>query len=144
MKGLILYCKRFSYKDTQRSSRPKGMPFPEFGENQFKDSLVVLSCIEKEDSKEYVKMAVSRVDTLNQELLHSNQIILMPFVHLSNRIEKWKRAIGLLEQFANGLRGLGYEAEVCTFGTHKRAVFDINGFPGTVSYFEFPFNGVKK
>ena len=143
MKGLILYCKRFSYTDTQKSSRPKGIHSPEFEESRFKDSLVVLSCIEKGDNEGYVKMAVSRVDSLNKELLHSNQIILMPFVHLSNKIEKWKRAMELLEQFAKGLDSLGYGVEVCTFGTHKRALFDINGFPGTVSYFEFPYEEVS-
>lgn len=138
MKGLILHCRRFEYKDTKGSNWPKGVVNTKLDRDKFKDAVVVLTCIEKGDTSEYVRSAVQRIIRLNKDFYKRKQIIISPFAHLSNNLEEPKKAIQLLEEFQNLLQLEGYLIGSVSFGTHKDALFDVIGTKASVSYFEFP------
>lgn len=141
MKGIVMHCRRLEYTDKRRSTWPKGIYTTSFEGGFFKASVVVLTCIEKGDTKEYIESAVQRVIELNKTFYKRKQIVIAPFVHLSNNIEHAKKAIPLLEYFQKRLQGEGFEVGTVSFGTDKDFLVDIFGHRAAVSYFEFPFDG---
>jgi len=101
--------------------------------------VLVFLCIEKGDTFKYLKSAVNRVEFINTEFNLSNKIFVMPFAHLSNKLEEPGKSIEMISRFAKKLEKYGYTVQQGTFGTHKDTLFHIKGHPASVSYFEFPY-----
>jgi len=141
MRGIVLDCRWFGYRDTRKSTRPKGISATAFGSGEFRDAIVVLSCIEKGDKMEYVESAVQRVVELNKTFHRKNTVVVVPFAHLSNKLEHPRKALPLLAHFQKRLQEEGFSVGSATFGTDKDTLFDVLGHRASVSYFEFPYNG---
>ncbi len=136
-----MHCRRMEYRDIQASTWPKGVFSTPAGSASRGEAVVVLACIEKGDSEEYVRQAAARVDALNRQFHKQKTVFVMPFAHLSSRLEHANRAVPLLSRFVRLLGEKGYNATLGTFGTDKDFLIDIIGHRASVSYFEFPFDG---
>ncbi|MFC2174695.1 threonyl-tRNA synthetase editing domain-containing protein [archaeon] len=144
MRGVILGCRKFKYTDTRKSTWPKGIFPTAFGSGEFRDAIVVLSCIEKGDNMEYIESAVQRVVELNNAFHRKKKVVILPFAHLSNKLEHPRKALPLLVHFQERLQEEGFSVGSASFGTDKDALFDILGHRASVSYFEFPYNGKQE
>src|SRR3989344_3041179 len=138
MKGIVMHCNRFNYADTKKSTRPKGIQC-QLVEGNFKDSVVVFTCIEKSDTENEIKQTAERVDILNKEFYNRGNIVVVPFVHLSNKIAHPEKASQFCNLLAEELRKKYYKTHLATFGSHKRLSLDVFGHRASVSYFEFPY-----
>lgn len=139
MRGLIFNCNKYSFSDVEKSTRPFGIEKIDviLTKNEFKNIVLLLLCIEKDDKENFINMAMKRIIDLNKKYYKNNKIVIAPFVHLSNNIEKPEKSIKICKLFAEKLRESGFEVSEVTFGTHKSSVLDFLGNPYDVSYFEF-------
>ena len=127
------------YEDISYATRPKGIPRKDLKKGEFSNVVGVLVCVEKGDSIEYIEQAVERVDVMNKEFYNEGHIFVMPFAHLSNNLERPKKAISILDIFVEMLKEKGYDVSLGSFGTNKKFMISIYGHTGSVSYFEFPY-----
>ncbi len=140
MKGMFLKCNRFYFKDTIKSTRPAGIEEIEIqlDERKFAKCIVILICIEKRDTEKDIEECAKRFVELDElQFYRGRKLIVVPFVHLSNKIGNPKKAKRLCTYLTEILGDEGYNVGYVTFGTHKDAVFDIKGEPASISYFEF-------
>jgi len=140
MKGLIFRCNRFEFKDTEKSTKPKGIGKLDvkFSRGKFKDVILILLCVEKDDREEYIGKAAKRIEELDEDFYKLRKVVVAPFVHLSRDIESPKRALDICRKLSKRLREHGFDVDEVTFGTHKSSIIDFRGHPAAVSYFEFP------
>ena len=146
MKGIIWRFKRFESEDVKKSTWPKEIKkYQEFEKEakKFLDVIGIWLCIEKDDKEEYLNFLVERVIKLNNQLYKLKKIVILPFVHLSNRIEEPKKSKEIFEKLVERLKEKGFETYRISFGTHKRLLWEIPGQIGEASYFEFPYSGEK-
>lgn len=140
MRGLIIRCNKYSFKDIAKSTRPLGIEKIEinFAGTTLEEIILVLVCIEKNDKEEYIELAAQRIKQLNNKYYNLKKIVIAPFAHLSRTIEEPEKASNLCKLLSSKLKELGFEVYDVTFGTHKSSIIDFPGEPYTISYFEFP------
>ena len=146
MRGIIWRLKRFESEDILKSSWPKGIKeHADFEKNvkKFENVVCIWLCVEKDDKEGYLDSLVERATELNEQFYKFNKAIVLPFAHLSNKLEKPKRAKEILNKLTEKLRERSFEVDRITFGTHKRALWEISGNVADVSYYEFPYSGEK-
>lgn len=147
MKGIIWRFKKFESEDAAKSTLPKGIwKHREFkkGAARFSDVIGVWLCIEKDDKEEYLKSLIKRIIELdNQYYNNLKKIVILPFAHLSNKLESPEKSKELLEKLREELREKGFEVYRMSFGTRKRLLFETRGQAAECCYFEFPHLGEK-
>lgn len=80
---------------------------------------------------------------MNKDFYNRGHVLVMPFAHLSNKLEEPKQAVFMIKKFAEKIKEKGYKVSVGSFGTNKIWELEVYGHRGSVSYFEFPYDGKK-
>ncbi|UCD04422.1 MAG: hypothetical protein JSW73_02195 [Candidatus Woesearchaeota archaeon] len=88
-----------------------------------------------------MEQLVKRIEELNNQFYKLNKILVIPFVHLSNKIATPKKALGFVKKLEQILKKKDFNVQSLSFGTCKKFLFEIPGQPADVSYFEFPYSG---
>lgn len=140
MKGIIWRLQKMESEDIKKSTWPEGISkHREFEKEkkEFHDIIGIFLCIEEGDKEIYLNSLVRRVTDLNSQFYKLNKIVIVPFGHLSNKLEKPKQAKELIDKAVQKLKANGFEVNRVSFGTHKRLLWEIPGQPAAASYFEF-------
>ena len=142
MTGLILHCKRFSYRDRRNSTKPTGIGNAVVGRplttQAYRNAVVILTCIESGDTESDIAAAAQHTDHMIREWHRAaSTVVVLPFAHLSQDIAKPSTSMPSLDIFVGHLRTHGHVASLATFGSHKDWMVDVLGYPRATSWFEF-------
>ena len=142
MTGLMLYCKRFRYRDRRNSTRPIGIAHAISGRplaaETYRDAVVILTCIESADTESDIAAAADHADHMIREWYKAaSAIVVLPFAHLSQDIARPATSMPSLDLFVEHLRTRGHSPSFATFGSHKDWMVDVFGYPRATSWFEF-------
>lgn len=146
MRGLIFKTTKFYSQDLEKSNWPPVIKGKQDFDSERKDFINVICiwiCIEKDDKDEYLNSVLKRIISLNDQFYNLDEIVLMPFGHLSRNLAHPDLAKKLIDEMAVKLSEAGFKVSKMSFGTHKLYGFDIAAHRGGTSYFEFPYDGRK-
>ncbi len=138
MRALLFHCKKYKTKINKLSNRPKGIKPEEIKEKEQKrkDCIVSLITIEKEDILKKADFEIAKeISKMSKEVGHNN-IIILPFAHLSNNLASTKECIEVINSIENKLKKK-FNITREHFGSHKSLLIDIYGHVGNVRYREF-------
>jgi threonyl-tRNA synthetase len=138
MKALLLHANSFETKLTSKATLPKGIEATPVSANyeRMNDCLVVLCCIEEGDS-------IQQVAEMHQEAIKTAEdfstrnIVVAPFVHLSNNVANPTASAKLFEEFFARFEGSQFNVTKSEFGYHKALKLDVKGYPGSFRFREF-------
>jgi len=130
MKMLFIHCDYFSYLTT----RPTKLAEEIAGGCKscaFKDALVVFVTVEKCDEK-YIAIVVEKAveETVEKaKQIGVKNLVLFPFVHLSDEIADSNTALKIMEDLYRRLASLGYVVDKAPFGWEKVFSLTSKGHP---------------
>ena len=130
MRLLFIHCDYFSYTTTQRTKLAEDIPngCKSCG---FKDALVVFLTAEKVDERNPRKVIVEGIREIVDvsKKLGAKNIVLFPFVHLSDNIGNADKALKMIEEVYEGLKPLGFTVDKAPFGWEKVFSLTSKGHP---------------
>ena len=102
--------------------------------------LGVFTCIEHGDSEEEVAQATESVISTLKMLGDKQEVVILPFAHLSSNLAPPKVAAALLKDFVSSLTNHGVKVYTVSFGYNKEFKLQYHGYghPGSVSFRSFP------
>lgn len=138
MRSLILHADKFATKVIEKSKWPKGVSPEEkkSDSEEMEKCLVVFFCVEEGDGKKQVDAIYAEILKTADEVKTKN-LMISPFVHLSNKIAKPAVAKQLYEQLMGKFIGSDFAVKSSHFGYHKSLLLEIKGHPGSFRYREF-------
>ncbi len=138
MRSLILHADKFATKVIEKSKWPKGINPEKKKSNseEMKKCLVVFFCVEEGDEKKQVDAIYNEILKTAKEIKTKN-LMISPFVHLSNKIATPEVAKQLYEQLMKKFTDSDFVVKSSHFGYHKSLLLDIKGHPGSFRYREF-------
>lgn len=138
MRSLIIHANKFESKTVESSNKPVGIVPEEDKESlkQMEDCLLVLFCIEKEDSEKQVEQLYLKVLKDAKQVKVKN-IMVTPFVHLSRNIASPDTAKSLYFLFLNKMKATSYNTNYSHFGYAKHFLIDTKGHRYAFKYREF-------
>jgi len=138
MKALLLHANKFATKIVEKSTKPIGIePEKRKSQNeQMKECLICFFTVEKNDTKDQINNFYNEIIKTAKELDTKN-IMIAPFVHLSNNIASPSVAKDFYADLMNKFSGSDYKIASSHFGYHKSLLLDIKGHPGSFRYREF-------
>jgi len=138
MKALIWHCKKFEVKIVSKSNRPKNI-IPEeqrMNKELMENCIVAMITVEKDDKiPEAINSCVDDIKQFARDT-KSNNIVVMPFVHLSNNISNYKTALRVTELIGEKLEK-DFNVLRSHFGYHKELLLHTFGHSMNVRYREF-------
>jgi threonyl-tRNA synthetase len=142
MKLLMWHCSSLASRDVRRSTRPTAIRrlLTRPVQTTYSDVLAVFACVEEGDSAATIPAAAREV-AIHSKLLKQNNIVVVPFAHLSSNImTDSTRARELIIVFADELSGAGLSVQTNSFGFHKEFElhFKARGHPGAVAFRDVP------
>lgn len=138
MKALLLHANKFATKIVEESDRPNGIK-PEVKKNpseEMKECLVCFFTVENGDDDKKVESFYTEIIKTAQEVGTKN-LMISPFVHLSNSISSPEVAKTVYEQLLNKFKNSDYCISSSHFGYHKSLQLDVKGHPGSFRFREF-------
>jgi len=138
MRSLILHADKFVTKVIEESKWPKGV-CPEEKKSDSEEMakcLVVFFCVEEGDNKKQVDAIYAEILKTADEVKTKN-LMISPFVHLSNNIAKPEMAKQLYEALMGKFIGSDFVIKSSHFGYHKSLLLEVKGHPGSFRYREF-------
>ena len=138
MRSLILHADKFATEVIEESTWPKGID-PEKRKSdseEMKKCLVIFFCVEEGDSEKQVNAIYDEILKTADEIKTKN-LMISPFVHLSNKIAKPEVAKQLYELLMDKFVGSDFVVKSSHFGYHKNLLLDIKGHPGSFRYRQF-------
>jgi len=143
MTGLILHCKSFSFKDIENSIKPPGIENVirdrQLSQGAYTNKVVILGNIEEADTEAIIEEASAHIiGIINQWHHGNNNVLVVPFAHLSSTIAKPPKSKELISKLVQDLQSRGNAVELITFGSHKEWMVDVYGYPRATSWFQFP------
>lgn len=138
MRSIILNTNKFAAEVVEKSKYPEGIS-PEkrnTQSEQMENCLVVLFCVENGDGEKQVNGIYQEILKTADEIKTKN-LMIAPFVHLSNNIAKPDVAEQLYNHLKNKLTGSDFIVKSSHFGYHKTLLLDVKGHPGSIRYREF-------
>lgn len=138
MRSLILHADKFITKVIEESKWPKGINHEKrkSDSEEMKKCLVVFFCVEEGDSEKQVDAIYNEILKTAKEIKTKN-LMISPFVHLSNKIAKPEVSKKLYEKLMGKFIGSDLVVKSSYFGYHKSLLLDIKGHPGSFRYREF-------
>ena len=138
MKSLLLHANNFAVRIEEASNKPGGI-IPEnlnSSEENADDCLVAFFCVEMQDGAKtvndlYIEIVKSADD------FGTKNIVIAPFVHLSNNIADPSTAKELYINLVEKFEGSDYQITTSHFGYHKRLLLDVKGHPGSFRFRTF-------
>jgi len=138
MRALLLHANKFQTKIILESNRPKNIE-PEIKKSdieKMEQCLVCFFCVEQGDTKKQLTNFYQEILKTSKEVGTKN-LVISPFVHLSNRIGSPALAKKLYLNLLDKFRGSNFNIKSSHFGYHKSLLLDIKGHPGSFRYREF-------
>ena len=139
MRALLFHCQNYGVKIDRLANRPEDITPEEVKEKEqnCKDCVVALITVEKEDKiEQFCSQLVDEIAKMSDEVGHED-IVILPFAHLSNNLAKAKDGIKAMQIVEDSLREKNYKVMRAHFGSHKSLLLDIHGHPGNARYREF-------
>ena len=130
MKMLFIHCDHFSYLTTQRAKVAEEIPNG-CKSCAFKDALVVFIAAEKVDEEnpgKVVDKGIKEIIDVSEKLGVRN-IVLFPFVHLSDDICNADAALKIMRNLYESLKKLDYAVDKAPFGWEKVFSLTSKGHP---------------
>jgi len=142
MRLLIWHCSSLSSRDIRKSNRPAGIGglVAEAREQSFSEVLAVFVCVEQRDAEQTTGEAAQEISKLAEQLA-CNDIVLVPFAHLSAELmTESARALELLTALDQELAQASLQSILTSFGFHKEFElhFRAKGHPGAVAFRQLP------
>lgn len=137
MRALILHANQFKSGLVQPSNWPVGI-VPEEQKTaveQMAECLVCFFTIETNDSAEQIQEFRAEIIKTAHEIGTKN-LVLSPFVHLSNNIAPPEIAKTLAAQLVASFTNTEYTITTSHFGYHKSLLLNIKGHPGSFRVIE--------
>jgi threonyl-tRNA synthetase len=137
MKLLMWHCKNFNVEITDVSDKPKDIePEKQRSENEHMEKCIVsMITVETQDDRATLENIVKEISKFAEDTKSQN-IVLMPFVHLSNNIANSKKSmesiIFLEDKLENKFKLLRSH-----FGYHKELMLHTFGHKTNVRFREF-------
>jgi len=138
MRALLFHCKNYVTKIEKLSNRPVDIEPEKVREKEqaCKDCIVSLVTIEEGDDVKKVSSGLAKeISKMSKEVGHDN-IVVLPFAHLSNKLAKARDGIKALDLIEKKLKKK-FNVVRAHFGSHKSLLLDIYGHLGNVRYREF-------
>ena len=138
MRALLLHANKFQTKITEESNRPGGIS-PETKKSPVEEMLEGLVCfftVEENDEEDSVELFFQEILKTAREVGTKN-IMISPFVHLSNKISSPQKAKRFYEDLLEKFKATDYKVSSSHFRFHKSLLLDIKGHPGSFRYREF-------
>ncbi len=126
MKILLLHASKMEWKAVKEALRSaeRGIPL----EDSMEECIVSFTSVEEGDGEEEVMKAVESI--LEQgERVGTRNVVLYPWVHLTERPEKPGRALSLLKEMESLLRERGMNVKRAPFGWYKSFTISVKGHP---------------
>jgi hypothetical protein len=137
MKLLMWHCKNFDVKITGISDRPKNIQ-PEKQRSEIenmKNCIVSMITVEIQDDNSVLVNGKEEIKKFAKDTKSSN-IVLMPFVHLSNNIADFNKSIECIDFIENSLKD-DFKILRSHFGYHKELLLHTFGHKTNVRFREF-------
>ncbi len=130
MKMLFIHCDYFSYLTTQPTKIAEKI-VEGCKSCAFKNALVIFATAEKCDEKNPSRVIKKGVrETIKKaEQLGVKNLVLFPFVHLSNQVSDPDTATKIMKEFHKKLVSSGYSADKAPFGWEKIFSLTSKGHP---------------
>ena len=137
MKLLMWHCKNFDVKITGISNRPNNIqPEKQRSENeQMKNCIVSMITVETQDDNFVLVNGKEEIKKFAEDTKSEN-IVLMPFVHLSNNIADSKKSIRSIDFLEDSLKD-DFKILKSHFGYHKELLLHTFGHKTNVRFREF-------
>jgi threonyl-tRNA synthetase len=138
MRALLLHANKFQTRIVEESNRPLGIS-PEIKKSpaeQMSECLVCFFTVETGDGDQQIDAFFHEILKTTHEVATKN-VMISPFVHLSNKIASPQIAKELYEKLLERFKGMDYSINSSHFGFHKSLLLDIKGYPGSFRYREF-------
>lgn len=131
------HCKEFNVEIVGVSNKPKNIsPEKKRSDNEHMEKCVVsMITIERKDVKTKNSNLCAKEIIKFVKDTGSKNIVLMPFVHLSNKIADSDNALGIIKEIEKKLRK--YKILKSHFGYHKELLLHTFGHKTNVRYREF-------
>jgi len=128
MKILSLHCDYIKFKPLKKALRKiEKLPEKEKKESEIKEALVILTAIEKGDSKKIVGKFVENIKDIAKQV-HSKNIVLYPYAHLSSELASPEIAVEVLEKAEKELKK-SFKVTKAPFGYYKEFELKVKGHP---------------
>lgn len=121
------HCDYFRYRATKLALKTDIDPAPD-GEQEFKNVIVALVSIEKEDSPETGRTAVTLLKKQMDEV-KAEQMLIYPYAHLSNNLSTPSIALTILKEMEGFAKSKGINAFRAPFGHYKEFEVKVKGHP---------------
>jgi len=129
MKVLFIHCDHFSYVTTQRTKVAEDLANG-CKSCAFKDAFVVFVTVEKCDANGSNVVSKCIEETVKRaKQLGVKDLVLFPFVHLSDEVGAPDVAMKILEELYEKLKTLGYSVDKAPFGWEKVFSLTSKGHP---------------
>jgi len=130
MKMLLVHCDYFSYLTTQRTEVAEEIANG-CKSCAIKDALVIFVTAEKCDAENPGKVVAKGVEEIvtKTKQLGVKNLVIFPFVHLSDQISDSDVAMRIMEELHEGLKSLGYSVDKAPFGWEKVFSLTSKGHP---------------
>jgi len=133
---LFVHCDYFKYKDVRKT---KIAEEKEKGIQEFKDVILILTCIEKQDENRKEEVINKFLEDLKvfTSKLNCNNILLYPYAHLSNSLSNPIFAKNLMVEMENRIKNTNSKIHRASFGWYKTFELKAKGHPLSEAYREY-------
>ena len=129
MKILLLHCDYIKFKALKKALKSaEELSEKEKKEQEVKEALVVLTAVEKGDSKASVKLYVDNIKDVASQVKAKN-IVLYPYAHLSKNLSSPDVAVEVLKEAEKALEKERYKVSRAPFGYYKEFELKVKGHP---------------
>ncbi len=128
MKIITLHSDYIKFKPLKKAIKSIELAGKDLKEKIVKDTLVVLTAVEKGDTKNTVKKLVSEVKDIASQV-KSKSIVLYPYSHLSNNLASPNEASKILDEAFKSLKKTFKKIEKAPFGYYKELELKVKGHP---------------
>lgn len=128
MKIITLHCDYIKFKPVKKAlNSAEKLSEKEKEETQVKESLVILTAIEKNDSEKELKEAIESIKKTAAEV-KTETLVLYPYAHLSSNLAPPETALKLLKE-ASSLLQKDFKVTKAPFGYYKQFELKCKGHP---------------
>jgi len=128
MKILLLHCDYIKFKALKKALKSVGELSDKEKEGEVKEALVVLTAVEKGDSKDSVKDYVKNIEDVAEQVKAKN-IVLYPYAHLSKNLGAPDLAVEIMKDAEKVLVKEKYKVTRAPFGYYKEFELKVKGHP---------------
>jgi threonyl-tRNA synthetase len=127
MKMLQWHCDYFRYEAKMLALKTKIDDAPE-GQQSFENAIVALICVEKGDSPETGRTAISLLKK-HMDDVKSDILVLYPYAHLSSNLSTPSIALTILKEMEDYAKSKGINVHRAPFGWYKEFEVKVKGHP---------------